>query len=143
MGLIRKSTLEEIGGWDETCITEDAEASLRMLKAGYSGFYLNQSFGRGIMPLTFNALKRQMFRWCFGGIQILRKHGRSLIPWLREPDNHLGAAQRLDYLLGGLQWFGNLVGLAFTGVLALTAASLLAKGHYPLDLYSERPLSCR
>ena len=34
MGLIRKSVLEEIGGWDEWCITEDAEASLRILKKG-------------------------------------------------------------------------------------------------------------
>lgn len=32
MGLIRKSALQEIGGWDEWCITEDAEASLRILK---------------------------------------------------------------------------------------------------------------
>ena len=32
MGLIRKSVLQEIGGWDECCITEDAEASLRILK---------------------------------------------------------------------------------------------------------------
>jgi cellulose synthase/poly-beta-1,6-N-acetylglucosamine synthase-like glycosyltransferase len=131
MGLIRRAVLDEIGGWDETCITEDAEASLRILKAGYSGFYLHRSYGRGIMPLTFGALKRQMFRWCFGGIQILRKHGRSLMPWDRRPDNHLRIPQRLDYLLGGLQWFGNLVGLVFTAVLGLTAATLIAKGHVP------------
>jgi cellulose synthase/poly-beta-1,6-N-acetylglucosamine synthase-like glycosyltransferase len=36
MGLIRKSVLQEIGGWDEWCITEDAEASLRILKLGLS-----------------------------------------------------------------------------------------------------------
>jgi cellulose synthase/poly-beta-1,6-N-acetylglucosamine synthase-like glycosyltransferase len=131
MGLIRRSVLEEIGGWDEECITEDAEASLRILRAGYSGFYLNQSFGQGIMPLTFAALKRQMFRWCFGGIQILRRHGRSLIPWTRQPSNHLTTAQRMDYLLGGLQWFGNLIGLVFTVVLGLTAATLLTQGHVP------------
>ena len=28
--------------------------------------------GRGVMPLTFEALKSQRYRWCFGGIQILR-----------------------------------------------------------------------
>jgi cellulose synthase/poly-beta-1,6-N-acetylglucosamine synthase-like glycosyltransferase len=131
MGLIRRSVLEEIGGWDEECITEDAEASLRMLVAGHSGFYLNRSFGRGVMPLTFGALKRQMFRWCFGGIQILRQHGRCLMPWDRQPDNRLRLPQRLDYLMGGLQWFGSLVGVAFTAVLALTAATLLAKGDVP------------
>lgn len=131
MGLIRRSVLEEIGDWDEECITEDAEASLRMLRAGYSGFYLNESFGQGIMPLTFAALKRQMFRWCFGGIQILRRHGRSLVPWARNPSNHLTTAQRIDYFVGGLQWFGNLLGLAFTAVLGLTAATLLTQGHVP------------
>ena len=32
------------------------------------------------MPLTFEALKGQRYRWCFGGIQILRMHWRSLLP---------------------------------------------------------------
>ena len=85
MGLIRRSALEGLRGWDEWCITEDAEASLRLLKAGWSGLYLHQSFGRGIMPLTFSALKSQQFRWCFGGIQILRKHMGELLPWRRDP----------------------------------------------------------
>jgi cellulose synthase/poly-beta-1,6-N-acetylglucosamine synthase-like glycosyltransferase len=47
MGLIRKSVLEEIGGWDEWCITEDAEASLRILKRGYKSLYIHRPFGRG------------------------------------------------------------------------------------------------
>jgi cellulose synthase/poly-beta-1,6-N-acetylglucosamine synthase-like glycosyltransferase len=42
MGLIRRSVLDDIGGWDEWCITEDAEASLRILAAGYEGVYLHR-----------------------------------------------------------------------------------------------------
>ena len=34
MGLIRRVALEQLGGWDEWCITEDAELSLRLLRAG-------------------------------------------------------------------------------------------------------------
>ena len=45
MGLIRKSVLEEIGGWDEWCITEDAEASLRILQRGYESIYIDKSYG--------------------------------------------------------------------------------------------------
>jgi len=30
IGLIRRSVLQQLGGWDEWCITEDAEASLRV-----------------------------------------------------------------------------------------------------------------
>ncbi len=74
MGLIRKSALESVGGWDEWCITEDAELSLRLLRAGWSGLHVDESWGHGVMPLTFEALKSQRYRWCFGGIQILRMH---------------------------------------------------------------------
>ena len=132
MGLIRRRVLDEIGGWDEWCITEDAEASLRILKAGYSGFYLNESFGRGIMPLTFTALKRQRFRWCFGGVQILRKHWRSLMPWNRDSANRLSRPQRFDYLLGGFQWFNDLVSLGFTGVLGVAGFLLITQGRIAL-----------
>jgi len=132
MGLIRRSALEQLQGWDEWCITEDAEASLRLLKAGYSGLYLNRSFGRGIMPLTFSALKSQRFRWCFGGIQILRKHLGDLVPWGRTRANRLTLGQRLDYFFGGVQWFTDLLYLGFTGVLLVTALTLLLTGHVAL-----------
>jgi len=73
--------LQEIGGWDEWCITEDAEASLRILKAGYQSLYIRRTYGSGLIPFTFEGLKKQRFRWCFGGIQILKKHWLSLLPW--------------------------------------------------------------
>ena len=126
MGLIRREVLQHLGGWAEWCITEDAEISLRMLREGHSGLYLHESFGHGIMPLTFGALKRQYFRWAFGGLQIIRRHWRSLLPWDRSPANHLTLAQRTDYLLGGLQWFASFLTLAFTVVFTLTAALVLA-----------------
>ncbi len=34
MGLIRRHALEAVGGWDEWCITEDADLSLRLLRTG-------------------------------------------------------------------------------------------------------------
>jgi cellulose synthase/poly-beta-1,6-N-acetylglucosamine synthase-like glycosyltransferase len=128
MGLLRKSLLTSIEGWDEWCITEDADTSLRLLRAGYSGLFIGKSFGRGIMPLTFSSLKSQRFRWCFGGMQILRQHWRSLLPWDRSSDNHLSLAQRLDYLIGGLQWLNDLIYLCFTFVLLIIAGVLLS-GH--------------
>jgi len=102
----------------------DAELSLRLLKRGGSGLHVHESFGHGVMPLTFEALKRQRFRWCFGGVQILRMHWRDLLPGAGGPDNRLSGAQRWAYLVGGLQWFGDLAGLAFTAFLGLGALSL-------------------
>lgn len=124
MGLIRAEALRAVGGWDEWCITEDAEASLRLLMRGYEGRFVNRSYGRGLMPLEFDALKRQRFRWCFGGIQILRKHWAAMLPWAgraRPADEWeapgLTTAQRYHYLLGGLQWYGDALTFAFTMIL--------------------------
>jgi cellulose synthase/poly-beta-1,6-N-acetylglucosamine synthase-like glycosyltransferase len=123
MGLIRKSVLEEIGGWDEWCITEDAEASLRILKKGYRSLYINRAFGSGLMPINFEGLKKQRFRWCFGGIQILKKHWEALMPWahLVDPENKLTFAQRYYYLVGGLGWFSDVFNLLFAFFLVLGA----------------------
>ncbi|MEW5960724.1 MAG: glycosyltransferase [Chloroflexota bacterium] len=123
MGLIRKSVFQEIGGWDEWCITEDAEASLRILKRGYESVYIKKTYGRGLMPFTFDGLKKQRFRWCFGGIQILKKHWESLMPWAHwvDPHNKLTLAQRYYYLMGGLQWYTDVLNLLFAVFLVLGA----------------------
>jgi cellulose synthase/poly-beta-1,6-N-acetylglucosamine synthase-like glycosyltransferase len=128
MGLIRRVALDELGGWDEWCITEDAEISLRLLRAGWSGQHVDQTFGHGIMPLTFEALKGQRYRWCFGGIQIIRMHWRSLIPGRQSRENHLTAGQRWAYLSGGLQWYGDLLGLIFFVFLLAGAVNLATGG---------------
>src|SRR6266851_3612161 len=128
MGLIRRVALEQLGGWDEWCITEDAELSLRLLRAGWHGLHMDQSFGRGIMPLTFEALKGQRYRWCFGGIQILRMHWRSLLPGRQTRENHLTNAQRWAYLAGGFQWYGDLLGLIFFVFLLAGAVNLATGG---------------
>ncbi len=128
MGLIRRVALEQLGGWDEWCITEDAELSLRLLRSGWSGLHVDESWGRGIMPLTFEALKGQRYRWCFGGIQILRMHWRSLLPGASTPRNRMSAGQRWSYLAGGLQWYGDLLGLLFLVFLLAGAANLATGG---------------
>lgn len=126
MGLIRRSALEEIGRWPEWCITEDAETSLRLLKAGYSGHYVPAAYGEGIMPLTFAAFKSQRFRWAFGGIQILRRHLRSMLPGPRTRRNRLSLAQRFDYMLSGFMWFNDLLYLGFALILMVTAGIVLS-----------------
>ena len=124
MGLIRRRAIEEAGGWDEWCITEDAELSLRLLRNGWSGLHVDRSFGVGVMPLTFEALKGQRFRWCFGGIQILRRHWRSMLPGRRSEQNRMSIGQRWAYLSGGLQWYGDLVALLFFVFLLVGAANV-------------------
>jgi cellulose synthase/poly-beta-1,6-N-acetylglucosamine synthase-like glycosyltransferase len=133
MGLLRKKVLQEIGGWDEWCITEDAEASLRILNRGYKSLYVEEAFGCGLMPLDFEGLKKQRFRWAFGGVQILKKHWTKLMPWAGwiDPKNHLTGAQRYFYLVSGLQWFNELLTFAFT-IMVLISAFLTIIGQTAL-----------
>jgi cellulose synthase/poly-beta-1,6-N-acetylglucosamine synthase-like glycosyltransferase len=128
MGLIRRSALEGLGGWDEWCITEDAELSLRLLRAGWSGRHVDASYGYGVMPFSFEAFKGQRFRWCFGGMQILRLHWRSMLPFPRSRTNRLSQAQRWAYLSGALQWFGDLLALVFFVFLLAGAVNVFLDG---------------
>src|SRR5262245_49271885 len=128
MGLIRRVALDELGGWDEWVITEDAELSLRLLRAGWHGLHGDETFGRGIMPLTFEALKGQRYRWCFGGIQILRMHWRSMMPGRHNRANRLTAGQRWAYLAGAAQWYGDLLSLLFFIFLLAGAINLTTGG---------------
>ena len=125
MGLFRRSALTAVGGWNEWCICEDTEASLRVLKDGWSGRYVPRCFGRGIVPPSFAGMLTQRHRWCYGTMQILRLHWRSLMPWDRSPDNRLTAAQRRDYLTASLSWFRDLLMLVFS-LLLLVITGLLA-----------------
>lgn len=128
MGLLRKSALAEVGGWDEWCITEDAEVSLRLLNAGYRSLYVDRTYGRGLMPLDYAGLKKQRFRWAFGGMQLLRMHASKLLnPW---SGGRLNLAQRWSYLSGGLQWLNDPMSLAFTAILLLGGVALLLTGSF-------------
>jgi cellulose synthase/poly-beta-1,6-N-acetylglucosamine synthase-like glycosyltransferase len=130
MGLIRRSALEEVGGWNPDVVTEDAEASLRMLARGHVGIYVPRAYGEGLMPLSFDGLKKQRFRWALGGVQILRLHWRRLL----QPGHgeRLTVGQRIHYLLGNVQWFGDVLMFVFTLVLLLTALSTAMHHQLPI-----------
>ncbi|HXJ48782.1 MAG TPA: glycosyltransferase, partial [Candidatus Acidoferrum sp.] len=130
MGLIRLSVLREIGGWNADIVTEDAEASLRMLALGYVGVYEPRPFGAGLMPLSFDGLKKQRFRWALGGMQILRVHWKRLL--LPGQGEKLTLGQRVHYLLGSVQWFGDPLMTCFTLVLIATAAATAFHHQLPI-----------
>ncbi len=80
MCLLRAQVLRDVGGWAEWCLTEDSEVSVRLREAGYRGIYLRETFGRGLIPDTFDDYKKQRFRWTAGPVQQLRRHWRLFLP---------------------------------------------------------------
>ena len=111
MTLIRSTALDEVGGWGEWCITEDAELGLRLLAAGWHSAYVSQSFGRGLLPDEFLAYKEQRFRWVFGAMQIVKRHRLALLGARR---SHLSVAQRYHFIAGWFPWLADAGGFLFT-----------------------------
>ena len=80
MCLLRAEALRRAGGWAEWCLTEDSEISVRIRAAGYEGLYFGETFGRGLIPETFDDYRKQRFRWTAGPVQQLRRHWRLFLP---------------------------------------------------------------
>ena len=110
MTMVRRSVLEEVGGWSEWCITEDAELGLRIFERGYDACYFPYSFGQGLMPDTFLDYKKQRFRWAYGSVLILRHHMMQMLGLKR---THLTNGQRYHFLAGWLPWFADGINLLF------------------------------
>ena len=140
MTLVRRSVLEEVGGWGEWCITEDAELGLRILEAGHEAMYLSYSYGRGLMPDTFIDYKKQRFRWAYGAMQILRRHTAELFG----KRSSLSRGQRYHFLAGWLPWIADGFNLLFNlAAIAWSIAMILSPTQVdaPLLMFSLLPLS--
>lgn len=117
MGLVRVSALRSAGGWSESCVTEDAELSLRLLAGGWRGHYVPTIVGWGLAPDLMSAVRSQHRRWAFGGLQMLRMNREKLT------SSHLSLRQRVDFRMGGLFWVD---GLFLCGVAAALASLVVA-----------------
>jgi exo-beta-1,3-glucanase (GH17 family)/cellulose synthase/poly-beta-1,6-N-acetylglucosamine synthase-like glycosyltransferase len=102
MCLIRRAALEASGGWSSDTIVEDSDLGLTLLEQGWIAHYTNRRYGYGLLPDTFQQYKRQRDRWAFGGLQIIRKHWRRLLPGAAG----LSREQKREYGVGWLNWLG-------------------------------------
>jgi exo-beta-1,3-glucanase (GH17 family)/cellulose synthase/poly-beta-1,6-N-acetylglucosamine synthase-like glycosyltransferase len=129
MTLVRLKALDEVGGWSEWCLTEDAELGLKLFQRGWDATYTRKSFGKGLLPPNFEAYRTQRFRWAYGGIQILRHHFLYLTG-LRK--SALTWPQKYHFLAGWLPWMSDLGGLVF-GIAALcwTVTMSISPEHFP------------
>jgi cellulose synthase/poly-beta-1,6-N-acetylglucosamine synthase-like glycosyltransferase/exo-beta-1,3-glucanase (GH17 family) len=102
MCLIRRAALLSAGGWSSDTIVEDSDLGLTVLEHGWQIHYTNRRYGHGLLPDTFEAFKKQRHRWAYGGLQILRKHWRYLLP----RTDGLAREQKREFALGWLNWLG-------------------------------------
>jgi exo-beta-1,3-glucanase (GH17 family)/cellulose synthase/poly-beta-1,6-N-acetylglucosamine synthase-like glycosyltransferase len=102
MCLLRRKAMEAAGNWSSDTICEDTDLGLTMLELGWQAHYTNKRYGHGLLPDTFDAYKKQRDRWAYGGLQILKKHWRHLLPG----QGRLTRDQKREFALGWLNWLG-------------------------------------
>lgn len=110
MTLICRKTLDQLEGWAEWCICEDAELGLRILMQHKELIYINEPLGRGLVPDSYEAYAKQRFRWAYGAMRILRRY------WLQifGLKKGLSRKQRYQFLKGWLPWIGDSLHGIFT-----------------------------
>jgi len=102
MCLIRRAAMDMAGGWAGDTICEDTDLGLAIQEQGWLTHYTNHRYGRGLLPDTYEAFKKQRHRWAYGGFQIVKKHWRRFLPG----ESRLTSDQKREFLLGWLNWLG-------------------------------------
>jgi cellulose synthase/poly-beta-1,6-N-acetylglucosamine synthase-like glycosyltransferase/exo-beta-1,3-glucanase (GH17 family) len=102
MCLIRRAAMEMAGGWAGDTICEDTDLGLAIQEQGWLTHYTNHRYGRGLLPDTYEAFKKQRHRWAYGGFQIVKKHWRRFLPGA----SRLTPDQKREFALGWLNWLG-------------------------------------
>ena len=102
MSVIRRSVLEEVGGWSSASVTEDAELGARLAIAGHCGCFVPEVLGRGLLPATLEAMQSQRRRWVHGNASTL--FGLSIGDWKR-----LGRTRVIGVVAQLSAWFNGLL----------------------------------
>ena len=104
--VLRRSALDEVGGFAGVTITEDCETALELHARGWKSLYVQKPLIAGLQPETFDAFIGQRSRWCQGMMQIFM---------LKNPlfKRGLSVAQKLCYLSSNMFWWFPLSRLIF------------------------------
>ena len=68
--MVRRATLDEIGGIAGRTITEDAETTVKAMGRGWRTAFYDRPMVSGLQPETFTGFIQQRIRWAQGMIQI-------------------------------------------------------------------------
>jgi cellulose synthase/poly-beta-1,6-N-acetylglucosamine synthase-like glycosyltransferase/peptidoglycan/xylan/chitin deacetylase (PgdA/CDA1 family)/spore germination protein YaaH len=78
VGAWRKQAIIEVGGYPPDTLAEDQDLTIAVQRAGWTVAHDQSAIAWTEAPLTVRQLARQRFRWAFGTIQCLWKHGAVL-----------------------------------------------------------------
>lgn len=99
--IFRREALNDVGGFDESSVTEDFATSLRFHSRGWSSAYLNKVTAFGMGPEDLGGYFKQQFRWALGTVGLFRTLVREFI---RNP-RKLQPYKWWEYFLSGTHYF--------------------------------------
>ncbi len=94
---------------------------VRLCGAGYSGRFIDQVVGQGLLPFSLRDLETQRYRWCSGNFQTLLRHLRTILI----PSGPLSLHKRLVVVSQLTAWFN----LAMVPTVLLLALLVLDREH--------------
>ncbi|AOY00962.1 glycosyltransferase [Jeongeupia sp. USM3] len=124
--ILRRSSLDAIGGFATSTVTEDLHTSLKLHKAGFSSVYHPHSLAFGIAPASIIPFIKQRIRWGQGAMQIWRREG---VLFARG----LTFAQRLNYVASMSTYFDGWQ----KGFFYIAPIVVLTTGLSPISSFSE------
>ena len=118
--VFRRDALNDVGGLDESIVTEDFATSVKMHSRGWKSLYYNHVYAFGMGPENLGDYFTQQYRWANGTISTLKK-----IVWrlITKPFS-LKLGQWWEYLLSGSYY---LIGLSFLVLMSFPIFYLLFK----------------
>jgi len=104
--IFRREALMDVGGFDETSVTEDFATSLKFHLKGWRSAYIGKVMAFGMGPEDLGGYFKQQFRWALGTVGLLRN---VLGFFLRHP-KQLVFVKWWEYFLSSTHYF---IGLVF------------------------------
>jgi len=88
IGAFRRATLEDVGGVSSGTLAEDTDLTMTICRSGWRVVYEPRAVAWTEAPASLRQLWRQRYRWCYGTMQSMWKHRRSVVEG--GPSGHFG-----------------------------------------------------
>ncbi|UCB57026.1 MAG: glycosyltransferase [Candidatus Omnitrophota bacterium] len=118
--VFRRRALEEVGGLDESTVTEDFATSVKLHARRWKSLYYGHTSAFGMGPESLSAYFKQQFRWAAGTIAVFKK----LIRQFFTHPFSLTFRQWREYFLSSTYYF---IGIAFYILMLCPVIYLLFK----------------
>ncbi len=79
VGAWRLEAIRSVGGYPDDTLAEDQDLTISIQRAGWGVRYDQYAVAWTEAPETLRGLAKQRFRWAFGTLQCLWKHGRIMV----------------------------------------------------------------